>query len=118
MSGAGDSMPLFTPAEVAEAQREADAYCEWLRSLEGRAWADQVLQEARAMTAEFEAEIAAGKFTLSVDELDQLRQDAEAFTKEARTGKFDLTPAELEQLQRDGVLRKCHTRKSGGEPDD
>lgn len=117
--------PLFSAAELAktateaeEAQREADAYCEWLRSPEGRAWADQVLQEARAMAAEFEAEIAAGKFTLSADGLDQLRRDAEAFAKEVRAGKFDLTSDEIEQLRRDGILRKCHTRKREGDPNE
>lgn len=94
MSG-GEAIPLFTPeelaaiaAEVAEGQREADAYCEWLRSTEGRAWADQVLQEARAMAEEFERDCKVGKYTLS--------------------------PAELEQLRRDGIL--CHTVKRGQRP--
>lgn len=92
MSG-GESVPLFTPeelaaiaVEVAEAQREADAYCEWLRSTEGRAWADQVLQEARAMAEEFE--------------------------RDCKVGKYALSPAELEQLRRDGIF-VAHRKKEG-----
>ena len=107
MSGAGDAK---------EAQREFDEYCEWLRSPEGRAWEDQVLQECRSMAEEFKQDCAAGKFGLSADELAKLRRDADAFAEEVRTGKFDLTFDEIEQLRRDGILRKCHTvkRQNGG----
>ena len=80
MSGGMDTVPLFTPEEleavaaaVEEMRMEADIYCEWLRSPEGQAWTDQQIREGRAMVEEFEAEIAAGKYSLSADELEQLR---------------------------------------------
>ena len=111
MSGAGDSVPLFTPEEqeqiaaaAEEAQRFASEYVAWLRSPGGRAWGDQVLQECRAMAEEFKQDCAAGKYALSADELAQLHQDTEAFAEEVRTGKFDLTSDEIEQLRRDGVF--------------
>lgn len=92
MSSGMDTVPLFMPDEleavaaaVAEMRREADAYCEWLRSPEGQAWTDQQIRAGRAMAEEFKAEIAAGKYALSADELDQLR--------------------------RDGILRKCYPIK-------
>lgn len=118
MSGAGDFAPLFTPEELAAmaasaaaARREADAYCEWLRSPEGRAWGDQVLQEARAMAEKFKQDCVTGKFGLSADELDQLRRDAEEFAEEVKAGKYTLSDTELERLRRDGILAKCHTIK-------
>lgn len=113
--------PLFSTDELAamattaeEAQREADAYCEWLLSPEGRAWGDQVLQECRAMAEEFEQDCVAGKFGLSVDELAKLRRDAEAFAEEVRTGKYNLSPDEMKELFDRGRLVKCHAIKSGG----
>ena len=105
-----------TAAAVVEAQRCADEFTNWLRSPEGVAWGNQVLQECRAMTEEFEAEVATGKFALSAEELEQLRRDAEEFAEEVKSGKLDLTPAELEQLQQNGTLtRKCHPTKRKGE---
>lgn len=117
MSGAGDAVPLFTPEELAQvraAAEEAQRWAEWLQSPEGRTWGDQVLQESRAMAERFKQDCAAGKFGLSADELAKLRRDAETFAEEIRAGKFDLTSDEIEQLRRDGILRKCHTIKSGG----
>lgn len=81
MSG-GEAVPLFTPeelaaiaVEVAEAQREADAYYEWLRSPDGKAWTDQQIQEATAMVEKFKQECASGKYALSPAELEQLRRE-------------------------------------------
>lgn len=94
MSGTGDAVSLFTPEELAamvakatEAQREFDAYCQWLRSPEGKAWADQVLQEVRTMAVAFEADCASGKYTLTDDELDQLLQDAKALVEDVKAGR-------------------------------
>ena len=94
MSG-GEATPLFTPedmrkmaAEAEDAQREAYAYCEWLRSPEGKAWTAQQIQEATAIAEEFKAEI--------------------------EVGKYDLAPAELEQLRRDGIF--VSHRKKGEQP--
>lgn len=79
-------------AAAAEMRREVDEWVAWLRSPEGRRWTDQQIQEATAI--------------------------AEGFKKDCDAGKYALTAEELEALRRDGVLRNCHTRKSGGKPYD
>lgn len=98
MSDAGDSVQLFTPEELAamaaaaeEAQREFDAWAAQLQTPEAKAEGAILAQEVMETWAAFEQEIAAGEYTLSLDE--------------------------REQLQRDGILAKCHTIKSGGGPD-
>lgn len=74
-------------ASVAEAQREFDVFAAWCKTLEAKAEGIQILREAEQTWAKLEAEIAAGKYSLS--------------------------PAELEQLNRGGFLRKCHPIKRG-----
>lgn len=74
-------------ADVREMSQEFDDLAAWLKSPEGKAWADQQMKEAAVL--------------------------AEKFAAEVKAGKFGLTPAELEQLNRDGFLRKCHPIKRG-----
>lgn len=94
MNGQTDFMEPFTPEEweaivasAMEAQREFDAFAEWLQSPDGKAWVAQQLQE--------------------------ITEIAEKFQRECAAGKSALTPDELEQLLAEGRLVKCHPIKRG-----
>lgn len=67
-------MPLKNCIVVSamEAQREFDAFAEWLQSPDGKAWAAQQLQEAIEIAEKFQGDCAAGKYALTPDELEQL----------------------------------------------
>ena len=93
-----DSMELFTPEEreaivtsAMEAQREFDAFAEWIQSPDGKAWAVQQLQE--------------------------IIEIAEKFQRDCSAGKYELSPDEIEQLLAEGRLVKCHPIKRGPEHD-
>ena len=85
--------PLFSAvelekiaAEVAEDQREFDAWVAQLQTPAAKTEAAALAKEAAATW--------------------------ESFARSCAAGQYDLTPTELAQLQRDGILVKCHTIKS------
>lgn len=92
MIGGVDSATLFTPEDLKAADATAE---EMLR--EADAWAAQL------RTPEAKAEAAALA--------KELVEMAEAFKRDCAAGKYSLTPAEIEQLKAEGVLRKCHPVK-------
>lgn len=104
-------------AAAEEMQREAAAYCEWLRSPEGKARLDQELQEARAIAEEFAAQLqtpeAKAEAAMQARELVEM---AEKFKQECASGKYSISSAEIGQLWKDGILikRNVTPQKGGG----
>ena len=82
MSGAGDSVPLFTPEELAqaravaeEARQEFDAWAAQLQTPAAKAEAVVLAQEAATTWIAFAQDCASEKYALSAAELEKLRRD-------------------------------------------
>ena len=87
MSGGMDPAPLFTPEEL----KAVGAAAEEMRR-EADAWAAQLLTPA-----------AKAEYAALAKELVEM---AEAFKRDFDAGKYALTAEELEQLRQDGILVK------------
>ncbi len=72
---------LFSAAELAQARaaaedirREANAFAAWCQTPAAKAEGAEILREAEKAWGDFEAECAAGKYDLSPEELERLRE--------------------------------------------